>query len=149
MLKSILGAFILVGSIPISHFAGALVCFVMGFANMPGYRIWRSGAGQQSVSTQRLGVFLSWLGQSAVSLCFAFVLVQLVHLFFRHFEFHALFRWPYWAWVFLFSLRPAYDTLKASESSPDADRLFYRYTLLPTCLTTAAGFILFALSSRA
>ena len=148
MLKSILGALILVGSIPtIGYLAAGQVCFVMGLANMPGYRLWRSGAGRQSASTQRLGVLFGWLGQSLVSLFFAFLLVQLVHLFFGHFQFHALFRWPYWAAVFLLSLGPAYKTLTASEqSSPDDDKMFYRYTLLLTCLTTAAGFVLFGVS---
>jgi len=147
MLKSILGALILVGSIPtIGYLAAGQVCFVMGLANMPGYRLWRSGAGQQGASTQRFGVLLGWLGQSAVSLCFAFFLVQLVRLFFRHFEFHALFRWPYWAAVFLLSLGPAYKTLRVSEQSSSDDRMFYRYTLLLTCLTTAVGFILFGVS---
>jgi hypothetical protein len=89
-------------------------------------------------------MLLGWLGQSVVSLTFAFLLVQLARLFFRHFEFHAVFRCPYWAAVFLLSLGPAYKTLTASEqSSPDDDRMFYRYTLLLTCLTTAVGFILF------
>jgi hypothetical protein len=78
------------------------------------------------------------------------LLVQLVRLFFRHFEFHALFRWPYWAAVFLLSLGPAYKTLAVSEqSSSNEDRLFYRCTLLLTCLTTAVGFILFGVSRLA
>jgi len=128
MLKLILGAIILVASIPtVGYLAAGQICFLMGFA------------------LQLIGVFLGWLGQSLVSIAFAFLLVQLVRLFFTHFEFHAIFRWPFWFAMFLLALAPAYKTRGISEqSSPEMERLYFRVTLSLTGLTTAVGFIAFA-----
>jgi len=147
MLKSLIGAAILVASIPtVGYLAAGLVCYLMGAANVPGYKIWRSGAARQDALAKRFGMVLGWVGQSIVSLCFAVVLVQIARLFFSHFEFWFLFRWIYWVVLFFLALGPSYRTLRvAEESSPDdEERLFYRYTLSFTCLTTALGFIALA-----
>ena len=148
MLKPILGAFILVASIPtVGYLAAGQICFLMGFANIPGYRLYRAGVEQQRNALQLAGVFLGWLGQSLVSLAFAFLLVQLVRLFFTHFEFHAIFRWPFWFAMFLLALAPAYKTRSISEqSSPEMERLYFRVTLSLTGLTTAVGFIAFGVT---
>ncbi|MFZ0034689.1 MAG: hypothetical protein WAK60_06860 [Sedimentisphaerales bacterium] len=169
MLKSLIGAVILVVSIPtVGYLAAGLVCFLMGLANVPGYKIWRSGVARMVQLGQRLikpsidgftalrgvrqarlairfGMFLAWVGQSAVSLLFAGILIQFTKFFFSHFEFWYLFRWLYWVAIFFLCLAPSYRTLRiAEESSTEQEKPFYRYTLSLTCLTTAICFIVLA-----
>ena len=146
MLKSFIGAAILVASIPtVGYLAAGLVCYLMGAANVPGYKIWRSGEARKHRPTERFGMFLGWVGQSVVSLFFAAVLVQLARLFFSHFEFWFLFRWLYWVALFFLCLGPSYRTLRVAEQSSAEENVpFYRYTLTSTCLTTALGFIALA-----
>ena len=139
------GFAVLWASVPFGYLAAGQVCFLMGFANVPGYRLWSRGAEQQHAVTQWLGILLGWLGQSVVSLSFAFVLVKMVHLIFSRFEWPALVRWVYWFAVFLLALGPAYKSLGASEqSSSEVEKVFYRTTLLLTCLVTGVGFLIFA-----
>jgi glucan phosphoethanolaminetransferase (alkaline phosphatase superfamily) len=120
----------------------------MGLANIPGYKLWKSGARRNNNSTANIGIFLGWIGQSAVSLCFALTLVLLTRLFFRHFEFHFLFQWLYCIAIFCLSLGPAYRTLRVSEqtTADDAEKTFYRLTLILTLATTALGFAVFVIS---
>ncbi len=144
---SLIGTTILVSIYPVGFFAAALVCSVMGVANIPGYMLWQSGVFRQNRLIEKFGMFLGWMGQTVVSLFFAVVLVGLGRLLLRYFEFWFLFRWASWVALFLLCLGPAYKTLRASEqtSQNGEERLYYSYTLSLTGLTTALGFIAAAL----
>jgi hypothetical protein len=172
MLNSLIVVVILVVSIPtVGYIAAGTVCFLMGLANVPGYRIWRSGVtrlvqggiksynpsdsdnwqGALRVTRQaqlavRFGMFLAWVGQSVVSLCFAAVLIQLAKLFFGHFEVWFLFRWLYWVGLFFLCLSPSYRSLRVAEESYQNgnEKLFYRFTLSLTCIMTALCFTVLA-----
>ena len=169
MMKSLIGIVILVASIPtVGYIAAGTACSLMGIANIPGYKIWRSGIarlvsgglklynpsdsdnwqGELKVTRQallavRFGMFLAWVGQSVVSICFAVVLTQLAKLFFGHFEVWFLFRWLYWMGLFFLCLAPSYRTRRIAEKScqDGNDKDFYRVTLSLTCITTALCFI--------
>ena len=149
MFKSVMGTIILVGSIPtFGCLLAGQVCFLMGVANIPGYRLWKKKMSQNQVPSAQFGILLSWLGQSIISLCFAWALVYLTRLFFRHFEFYYIFQWAYWVAIFFLSIGPAFRSLRISEQTAAnlAEGNFYRFTLILTLVTTVAGFIVFTIN---
>jgi hypothetical protein len=147
MLNSFIGVVILLVSIPtVGYFAGAAVCFLMGFANIPGYKLWRAGTARHESWMATSGLCLGWLGQSVVSVLFAAVLIQLARLFFAHFDIWSFFRWLYWIALCYLSIKPSNETrLVAENSSPEAEKSYYRLTLSLTILTTALAFVTLAI----
>jgi hypothetical protein len=146
MLKSILAVSILVALIPtVGYIAAGQVCLLMGLANIPGYKLWRFGVQEQRNVLKSLGLVLGWLGQSVVSISFAFLLVRLIQLYFGQFELHAIIRWPIWFAVFFLALGPTFRTFNVSGwSSPEIERRYLQATLPLTALTTAIVFVVLA-----
>jgi hypothetical protein len=119
----------------------------MGFANMPGFKVWRAARERRNAAGEWLGVALGWLGQAVVSVAFAFLLVKIARVIFAHVEVMSGFRWLIWASFFLLAYGPIHMTRRASHgSSEEEGRNYFMTTLALSGLTTQAGYVYFAVT---
>lgn len=148
MARSIVATLLILGCVPtLGYLAAGQVCFLMGFANIPGFKAWRAARTRGSPAGEWLGVILGWLGQAIVSGAFAFLLVSLARLIFSHIEIMRGFRWLIWASFFLLAYGPVYMTRQASHgSSEDEGRPYLMVTLALSGLTTQIAYVYFAVT---
>jgi len=148
MARSIIATLLILGCVPtLGYLAAGQVCFLMGIANIPGFKMWRAARNRSSAVGERLAVFFGWLGQAIVSGAFAFLLVKLARVIFAHVEILSGFRWLIWASFILLAYGPIYKTRQVSHgSSEEEGRNYYMVTLALSGLTTAAGYVYFVIT---
>lgn len=138
-------------AVPVGFFACALICLLMGVANMPGHYLWRSGAASGNGLLRFVGAILSWLGQSYVSLTFAVVLICLVRLFFAGFVVAGLIQFVVWAEALFLAVGPACYSCSAAGSerrAGEGEGCAYE-TLGVTFIVTLAGYFAFVFYPKA
>jgi hypothetical protein len=148
MARSIIATILILGCVPtLGYLAAGQVCFLMGFANIPGFKMWRAAKARRSVAGEWIGVVFGWLGQAIISGAFAFLLVKLAHVIFAHVEILSGFRWLIWASFFLLAYGPIYMTRQVSHGSSDEEgRHYFMVTLAMSGLTTQVGYVYFAVT---
>lgn len=146
MLKFIAAALLIaVGVSTLGYLAAGQICFLMGFPNIPGFKIWRAARAHRSATGQWLGVISGWLGQAIVGVGFALLLVRLARLIFSYVAITSGVHWLIWIAFFLLASGPLIETRHVSwDLSEDEGRTYYALTLALTGLTTQVAYVYFA-----
>jgi hypothetical protein len=119
----------------------------MGFANIPGFKMWRAARARGSAVGEWIGMACGCLGQAVVSGAFAFLLVKLARLIFTNAEILSGFRWLIWVSFFFLAYGPVYMTRQASyDSSEEEGRGYYMITLTLSGLATQIGYVYFVVT---
>ena len=148
MARSIIATLLILGCVPtLGYLAAGQVCFLMGFANIPGFKIWRAARARRSAGGEWLGLIVGWLGQAVVSGAFAFLLVKLARVIFTHVEILSGFRLLIWVSFYLLASGPIYMTRRESyDFSEEEGRNYFMVTLALSGLTTLVGYVYFAVT---
>jgi len=148
MARSIVATALILGFVPtLGYLAAGQVCFLMGFANIPGFRMWRTARVCKSASGQWFGIIFGSLCQAVVGGAFAYLLVKLARMIFTHIEILSGFRWLIWGSFFLLAYGPIYMTRQASRSSSEeAGRNYFMVTLALSGLATQVAYVYFAVT---
>lgn len=146
-MQSLLVTLIVLGCVPtIGYLAAGQVCFAMGLANVPGFKIWREASKRKSRNGETIGMIVGSAGQAMIGLVFAFLLARGAHALFARVEVAVGFRWFIWAALFLLLAGPFFMTGRASSSMSDEDgRTYFYVTLAFSGFVTKIGFICMAI----
>jgi hypothetical protein len=92
-------------------------------------------------------MFFGWLGQAVVGGAFAFLLVIIARMIFKHVEIMSGFRWLIWASFFFLAYGPIYMTRRVSYGFSEEDgKEYFMITLTLSGLTTQMGYVYFAVT---
>ena len=123
-------------------FTRGLVCFLLGFANIPGFLLWQRGLTQNNRRTRKVAVAIGWFGQSLASIVVILLLVALSHFLFTRINIVPLLKVFYWVFLLYVCVTPTIRTLKtALKSESIINAPYYRVTLTLTSATTVVVFI--------
>jgi hypothetical protein len=121
-------------------------CYLMGFANIPGFLLWKHASTQNNRRMKYLAVLLGSLGQSLSMLAIMILLSSITIFLFSHLDISPLLQFAYWIFILYLCIAPPYSTLKASLETENIFNLpYYRVSLTLTMIITVILFIILRL----
>jgi hypothetical protein len=118
------------------------LCFFLGVANIPGFRLWKAATAQANRNGQRQAVLVGWLCQSVASVFIVVLLLFLAKFLFEHLYVSDVLKVICWIFFLYIGIAPAYTSRKlASQSETLFDWPYYKLTLAFTMITTAVTYI--------
>lgn len=133
----------------LGYFFAGLMCFLLGFINIPGYRLWTLGQQKSNSALKLIGATTSWVLLSYFSVTFGLLIMSCTRILLYQFPYAV--RWPFWIGAFIIAVVPSMKSSNVSwqMAIQTGESDMNTIVLSATTVVSVIAFILFTLFPQA